>query len=224
MTRRLTHRFVQTLAAALVLGGLFASPAMGQGATRESATLLPGGTVLRAPLVGPSVVQVHVPAVPARSALVKAPATLPKPFAPWSASVEGLRDSIVTFAERQLGVPYQRGATSPERGFDCSGFVKYVMSHFDIALPRTARKQAQSGTALGRNVDALRPGDLLTFGRGKGISHIGIYIGHGHFIHASNRRDGVKISSLSGRVVRWWKGARRIILNDSTLGANANTD
>src|SRR5580704_6744118 len=119
-----------------------------------------------------------------------------KPFARWSASVETLRDSIVTLAKRQLGVPYHRGANTPERGFDCSGLVAYVMSHFDIKLPRTAREQALVGQSLTRDLNVLKPGDLLTFGHGKRISHVGIYIGGGQYVHASTPGGRVKEGSL----------------------------
>jgi cell wall-associated NlpC family hydrolase len=147
------------------------------------------------------------------------PDSEPKPFVTrWSSSVEALRDSIVALAKRQLGTPYHRGATSPTRGFDCSGLVTYVMSHFDIKLPRTAREQALAGQSLTRDLNALKPGDLLTFGHGKRISHVGIYIGGGQYVHASTHRGGVKEGSLlTEHIAGWWKGARRVVaVADST--------
>lgn len=146
-----------------------------------------------------------------------------RPFAKLSSSAQMLRDSIVAFAKRQLGVKYRRGASSPDRGFDCSGLVQYVMEHFNIELPRTSREQAKAGIPLARDLDALKPGDLLTFGHGKKISHIGIYIGNGKFVHANTPGGHVKEGTLVGG--KWWRGARRVIAStDTTLkidpGAN----
>src|SRR5665213_1973609 len=100
-----------------------------------------------------------------------------KPFARLSQSIHELQDSIVSLSQAQLGVKYKRGAESPKKGFDCSGLVQYVMAAFGADLPRTAREQAMVGEKIDREIASLKPGDLLTFGRGKRISHIGIYIG-----------------------------------------------
>ena len=160
---------------------------------------------------------VFVSQVGAQTAAV-VPDSQSRPFAKWTASAESLRDSIVALAKRQLGTPYHRGATSPQRGFDCSGLVTYVMSHFDIRLPRTAREQALVGQSLTRDLNVLKPGDLLTFGHGKRISHVGIYIGGGQYVHASTPGGKVKEGSLlTGHIAGWWKGARRVVaMADST--------
>jgi cell wall-associated NlpC family hydrolase len=123
-----------------------------------------------------------------------APETLesPKPFTEWSHSVHAFRDSLVAIAKAQVGTRYVRGGQTPERGFDCSGLVRYVMAGLRIDVPRTAAQQAGSGRAVSRDKSRLRPGDLLTFGPGKrGVSHIGIYVGNGRYVHAS---------SVAGRV------------------------
>lgn len=146
-----------------------------------------------------------------------------RPFAKFSSSVQTLRDSVVSFTKRQLGVKYIFGASSPDRGFDCSGLVQYVMEHFNIELPRTSREQAKVGKPLARSIDALKPGDLLTFGRGKRISHVGIYIGNGKYVHANTPGGHVKEATLTGS--SWWKGARRVIASaDTTLRADAKTN
>lgn len=148
-----------------------------------------------------------------------------KPFASWSASAEALSDSIVSLARRQMGVRYRRGASSPKRGFDCSGLVAYVMSHFDIRLPRTSSEQALVGQPLARDIGVLRPGDLLTFGHGDRISHVGIYVGGGHYVNASSGSRKVKEGSLvEAMLTGWWKGARRVVaLADSgTAGSSRN--
>lgn len=128
-----------------------------------------------------------------------------------------VRDSIVTLARQQIGTPYRLGATSPERGFDCSGLVVYVMNHLGISLPRTAALQARVGQEVVRDKSQLRAGDLLTFGRGSRISHVGIYIGNGRYIHASSGLGQVTETTVPTST--WWRGVRRLplaLFTDST--------
>jgi len=142
------------------------------------------------------------------------PVSQPKPFARLSASAQALRDSIVALTKLQLGTPYRRGAEAPDRGFDCSGLVKYVMARFGVELPRTSHEQALAGKRLERDIASLKPGDLLTFGKGKRVSHIGIYIGHGQFVHAPKPGAKVQVATLT-EGGHWWKGARRVLaVND----------
>lgn len=143
--------------------------------------------------------------------------TAAKPFARLSQSMHELRDSIVTLSQAQLGIKYKRGAESPTKGFDCSGLVKYVMAAFGADLPRTAREQATAGTKIDRDIASLKPGDLLTFGRGKRISHIGIYIGGGRYVHAPTTGKRVKIETLAHTNANWWKGARRVFTFDDAM-------
>lgn len=140
----------------------------------------------------------------------------PKPFQRLSASMHALRDSIVALARAQLGVKYKRGASSPTSGFDCSGLVKYVMAHFGADLPRTSSQQALVGRKIERDIASLKPGDLLTFGRGNRISHIGIYIGDGRYVHAPAPGSRVQVGSLEHTRGRWWKGARRVFAFDDS--------
>lgn len=108
-----------------------------------------------------------------------------------------IRQQIVAYAKQLIGVRYVLGGYST-KGFDCSGFVGYVLDRFGISHERTASELSQSGEAVSR--DELRPGDLVFFDTNGGhnsINHVGIYIGNNKFIHASsylNRR--VTISSL----------------------------
>jgi cell wall-associated NlpC family hydrolase len=139
-----------------------------------------------------------------------------KPFAAWSASVHNVRDSLVSVARAQVGTKYVRGGNSPEGGFDCSGLVRYVMAALKVNLPRTARQQATSGLAVVRDTTRLRPGDLLTFGKGKRgqVSHIGIYIGGGKYVHASSVAGRViesDINRTSSPLIRAWRGVRRVV-------------
>ncbi len=121
------------------------------------------------------------------------------------------RDSLVTAARSQLGLRYRLGALAPGRAFDCSGLVKWVLGLFQIEMPRTAAQQALTGLALPKDPEQLLPGDLLYFGRGKRVTHIGIYVGEGRYVHASNRRTGVIESPLPEVTSSWWHGARRVI-------------
>src|SRR5206468_9987468 len=91
----------------------------------------------------------------------------PKPFEAFSNSAIAMRDSIVQMARAQIGRRYRPGGASPEKGFDCSGLVQYVMTALNLKLPRTAKQQASQGLAVSRDTSRLLPGDLLTFGKGK---------------------------------------------------------
>lgn len=97
---------------------------------------------------------------------------------------------------KYVGYRYRFGGASPS-GFDCSGFVYYVVNKSGGSVGRTIPYQINSGTRISRA--DLQPGDLLFFSNTykRGLSHAGIYIGNGKFIHAENERTGVMISSLN---------------------------
>ena len=137
-----------------------------------------------------------------------------RPFAEFSASALTMRDSIVAIARAQVGKRYRFGGTSPERGFDCSGLVKYVLQALAVDVPRTSREQSRVGAAIPRDPNQLRPGDLLLFGKPKdGISHVGIYVGNGRFVHASSAAGRVIESPLDrppSALVKAFKSARRV--------------
>lgn len=104
---------------------------------------------------------------------------------------------IVEFAKQYLGCSYVLGGKTPESGFDCSGFTKYVYSNFGYTLGNTAATQNNIGTES--NVENLKPGDLILFydeGKTK-IGHTGIYMGDGNFIHAANSSRGVVTDNLN---------------------------
>ncbi|HJR35891.1 MAG TPA: C40 family peptidase [Gemmatimonadales bacterium] len=134
-----------------------------------------------------------------------------RPFAALSRALLGGRDSLVRLARQQVGLKYRLGAVKPGLAFDCSGLVKWIMAAFDLKLPRTAAEQARLGRAVPKDTAQLLPGDLLLFGRGRRVTHIGIYVGEGRYIHAANRRKGVIESEIAPPDSRWWKGARRVI-------------
>lgn len=124
-----------------------------------------------------------------------------------------MRDSIVSKARGQIGTRYRLGGTTPNGALDCSGLVKYVMSALNVMLPRTAHEQATVGVAVSKDLAALKPGDLLTFGKGKRISHIGIYVGDGRMVHASTSSHQVIETAITTRnpLIRQWQGVRRLV-------------
>jgi cell wall-associated NlpC family hydrolase len=139
-----------------------------------------------------------------------------RPFTAWSESVHSFRDSLVSVARAQVGTKYVLGGTTPN-GFDCSGLVRYVMAALRVELPRTAAQQAQTGLEIDRDKSNLRPGDLLTFGKKgrSGVSHIGIYVGNGRYVHASSVAGRVIESDLSrtgSPLIKAWRGVRRMVI------------
>ena len=134
-----------------------------------------------------------------------------------------LRDSIVHEALAQVGTPYHFGGTTPDSGFDCSGLVRYVFARFQMEPPRTAARQARLGAPVRR--EELRPGDLLTFGVGDSVTHIGIYVGHRKYVHASSVAKRVIVSPLDrppSPLIRPMKGARRLLAISDPLDWRAN--
>lgn len=101
--------------------------------------------------------------------------------------------SIVSTAKRYIGTPYVYGGESP-KGFDCSGYLQYVFKQNNYVIPRTADEQYKLGKKV--SVNKLQAGDLVFFDTDlKEISHCGLYLGDGQFIHASSSR-GVRIDRL----------------------------
>jgi cell wall-associated NlpC family hydrolase len=140
-----------------------------------------------------------------------------------SARIEARRDSLVQLARAQLGRRYIFGGTTPA-GFDCSGFLKYLMRAAGYELPRTAAEQARAGREVPRDPSQLRRGDILTFGRGGRVTHVGMYIGNGRFIHASTGSHRIVEAQLdrpASSLVRAWYGVRRLIADDDTATAVA---
>lgn len=132
------------------------------------------------------------------------------------------RDSLVELARDQIGTRYKWGASAPGKAFDCSGLVQWVMANFDLDLPRTSREQATLGREVPRDASKLLPGDLLFFGKGRSVDHVGIYVGEGRYVHASNSRKGVVESILPRSTSTWWKGARRLFTNEEDVASGVN--
>lgn len=140
-----------------------------------------------------------------------------KPFAAFSRVILGGRDSLVRAARSQVGTRYRLGAMQPGRAFDCSGFVKWIAGLFDVDLPRTAAQQARHGVEVPRDTARLLPGDLLFFGSGSRITHTGVYIGAGKYIHAARPGRGVVESDLARTRRTYWKAARRLFIDADSL-------
>jgi cell wall-associated NlpC family hydrolase len=115
----------------------------------------------------------------------------------------------VKVAEEFIGTPYRSGGTNTN-GVDCSGLTFAVYREIGVRLPRTSHEQARAGTHIDR--DELRPGDLVFFGSGSSINHVGIYADDGEFIHASTRSRSVRFDRLDNKYFRnRYIGARRVL-------------
>jgi lipoprotein Spr len=109
--------------------------------------------------------------------------------------IENLKNQeLYSFIEKWMGTPYRYGAKS-ESGTDCSGFSGILhQSIFGVNLPRTAKSQFQSCDKI--KVEEIREGDLVFFNTRGGVSHVGVYLHNGYFVHASTK-DGVRINNLN---------------------------
>ena len=131
----------------------------------------------------------------------RADVTIPYFAALSTARIPGLTNSlgeeIVAFAKNYIGTRYVWGGMTPA-GFDCSGFMNYILNNFGISINRVSRDIARNGVAVSRN--ELQPADLVFFSANPGsshITHVGMYIGGGQFIHSSTWNSGVIISSMT---------------------------
>lgn len=113
----------------------------------------------------------------------------PPPIAPG-------KGSIVDTARSQIGVPYRYAGESPRNGFDCSGFVQWVYARHGIRLPRRTDDQLRVGRPVSKS--ELRPGDLVFFmpSAKSGSLHVGIFDGHGGFIHSPSSGGRVRADSM----------------------------
>ena len=111
-----------------------------------------------------------------------------------------------------VGTPYRYGGNTPESGFDCSGLVTYVFRDMlDVRLPRTSRELAD---VQGPKIEPLRlaPADLVFFGSRGNVTHVGIYVGEGRFVHAPSTGGTVRLDHLDGPYWRdHYTGAKRVL-------------
>ncbi len=126
---------------------------------------------------------------------------------------------ILHYALDLIGAPYKYGGSDPDKGMDCSGYVRHVYKQAaNIELPRDARSISEQGQPI--NTEELKPGDLVFFNTmRKAFSHVGIYAGDDKFIHAASSRTGVvTVSDMKqGYWAKRFDGARRVLNNDSAL-------
>ncbi|OGR04159.1 MAG: hypothetical protein A2520_02215 [Deltaproteobacteria bacterium RIFOXYD12_FULL_53_23] len=126
-----------------------------------------------------------------------------------------LRKMLVSTAEGFLGIPYEWGGESAETGFDCSGLAMTIYKLNGLNLPRNSKAQFQAGSPVRR--EDLAPGDLVFFATNGDsmVSHVGIYIGNGSFIHASKKGETIRQSSLrNGYFEGCYVGARTYLGKD----------
>lgn len=124
-----------------------------------------------------------------------------KPTSNDSGNVSELRNDIITYAKKFVGNPYVWGGESLTRGADCSGFVMRIYQDFGYTIPRVSGDQARrAGTKV--SLSDRKPGDLLFYGTRSGtVNHVAMYIGNDQVVHASNKREGIKISKYNYREV-----------------------
>lgn len=120
---------------------------------------------------------------------------------------------LTAYARGLIGTPYKYGGYSPKTGFDCSGFVDYVFRHSaQVSLPRNTHQISRHGYPV--KLSQLREGDLVFYNTNhSAYSHVGIYLGNNHFIHAPS--SGGRVRTEDMREAYWerhYNGARRIAL------------
>lgn len=136
-----------------------------------------------------------------------------QPVAPVSfvdRATAGAQDAIDSALDL-LGIRYRRGGSSPEAGFDCSGFVSHVFREgLGLVLPRSSKEMSKTGEAVNR--EELKPGDLVFFNTMRSaFSHVGIYLGDNQFVHAPRAGGRVRIEDLRDNYwVKRFNGARRV--------------
>ena len=108
------------------------------------------------------------------------------------------RQNLVNYALQFVGGPYRAGGNDPHTGVDCSGFTSYVMRHAaGVELPHSSGGQSRMGRVVSSS--EMRPGDIISYGSGKRINHVALYIGNGQIVHASTEKTGIKVSRWNYR-------------------------
>jgi hypothetical protein len=129
--------------------------------------------------------------------------------------------TVIATADDYLGTRYVYGGSTPQSGFDCSGFVQYVYRRHGITLPRTSRQQSSAGRSVAAaKLAGVRAGDLLFFSqRGDVVDHVAIYVGDDRILHSSSSGGGVRYDDLTSTRGRWFMdrlvAARRVLGEDA---------
>jgi cell wall-associated NlpC family hydrolase len=105
-----------------------------------------------------------------------------------------LGEAVAQLAVALVGTPYRYGGASPQDGFDCSGLVHYAFARAGLTVPRTSQEQYRAARKIAAR--AAAPGDLVFFQDQEKLSHVGIYLGDGRFVHAPETGRNVEIGEL----------------------------
>lgn len=146
----------------------------------------------------------------------------PDPAITYTARSSSVQPSDVLFrAIGLVGTPYRWGGNTPESGFDCSGLIGYVYrGAAGVSLPRTTTQMSQRGVEVGRS--ALQVGDLLFFATsgGRRVSHAGIYVGGGRFVHAPSSGGTVRLDRLDNSYWQKTYLTAKRVLDEGRLASN----
>lgn len=108
------------------------------------------------------------------------------------------RQQVVDYALQFVGGRYKYGGSDPRTGVDCSGFTRYILQNSaGVSMGRSSTAQSHQGVPV--SADQMQPGDLIFYGGGSRINHVGMYIGNGQIVHASTERTGIKVSEWNYR-------------------------
>ncbi|MHA6204223.1 C40 family peptidase [Dyella soli] len=111
----------------------------------------------------------------------------------------GTANDVLFRAIALVGTPYRWGGNTPDGGFDCSGLVDYIYRNAaGLMLPHSSREMSQLSGAQVRQMNDLISGDLVFFAGSGGISHVGVYVGKGRFVHAPNSGGTVRLDDIDG--------------------------
>jgi len=155
----------------------------------------------------------QLPPLPATQPVMPV-ATTPSALMPATTFMSRAASSMEDTLDRALdfiGIRYKRGGNSPETGFDCSGFVRYIYNEtLGLVLPHNAKAISEEGERVEKT--ELKPGDLVFFNTmRRAFSHVGIYLGDNLFVHAPRSGARVRIEDMTDRYwSRRYNGARRV--------------
>jgi len=160
---------------------------------RRARILLPGLMLLLLAACASSPQRREATYKASQSALADLPARAP------SAASAGTANDVLFRAIGLVGTPYKWGGNTPETGFDCSGLVDYIYrTAADILLPHSSREMAAMDKREVKRMSDLASGDLVFFGSRGSISHVGVYVGKGRFVHAPNSGGTVRLDDIDG--------------------------